>query len=352
MPAVSSWRQCKRPTVLEGGKAVKSKHISCGSFGVCVILLWVGSALAEPNTPSLTTPLPDDLVDPLYPSLEGLAPGSEEAQQCQRQAAQELGLPVEVRTRNTGIVLRLIPAGTFTMGSPASEPGRESDEGPQYQVTLTKAFYCGKFEVTQGQWQQVMGVNPSYFQNAGADAPVEHVSWDDCQAFLTKLCAIEGVPEGTYRLLTEAEWEYACRAGTQTALYNGDLVIVGLNNAPALDPIAWYGGNSGVEYPGGQSAGTHPIGRKMANAYGLHDMLGNVWEWCQDYYADPYPSSPQVDPEGGLFNPFALNARVLRGGSWRYDPLFCRSAGRNWNWPEYCDCDVGLRLARITPSYP
>ncbi|MBN1507197.1 MAG: formylglycine-generating enzyme family protein [Sedimentisphaerales bacterium] len=333
---------------------MKLKHLSFGSSVVCVILLLVDMTFADPNAPSLPSSLPNDLVDVQYPLLDGLAPGSAEAQAQQRQAAQQLGLPVEVRTRNTGIVLRLIPAGTFTMGSPISEAGRADDEGPQHQVTLTKSFYCGKFEVTQGQWEQVCGSNPSYFQNAGPDAPVESVSWYDCQAFLMKLCQMEGVPEGTYRLLTEAEWEYACRAGTQTALYNGDLVILGERNGPALDPIAWYGGNSGVEYEGAWDssewpekqynhtrAGTHPVGGKVANAYGLHDGIGNVWEWCQDWHGE-YPSGSVTDPLG----PASGDWRVLRGGSWDSGGRYCRSAFRSWNAPGLGYNGLGLRLGR------
>jgi formylglycine-generating enzyme required for sulfatase activity len=308
--------------------------------------------------------LPGDLVEVAgasYASLTGLAAGSAEAQACQAQAVQQLRLPLEVKTANTGIVLRLIPAGTFMMGSPTTEVGRYSEE-VQHQVTLTKAFYCGKFEVTQGQWQQVTGTNPSDIPNAGLEAPVEHVSWDDGQTFLKKLCQIEGVPEGTYRLLTEAEWEYACRGGTQTRLYNGDLVILGLYNGPALDPIAYYGGNCGVEYAGGcdssgwrekqynhTRAGTHPVGQKAANAYGLHDMIGNVWEWCQDWYA-PYASAAQTDPVG----PASGGYRVYRGGSWYAFAKDCRSANHgNGGKPGTTRYStVGFRLARTTSSLP
>jgi C1A family cysteine protease len=181
----------------------------------------------------------------------------------------------EVRTRQTGIVLRLIPAGTFTMGSPAREAGRDKDE-TLHQVTLTQAFYCGKFEVTQGQWQEVCGSNPSRFADAGPDAPVETVTWEECQTFVRALCEMEGVPEGTYRLLTEAEWEHACRAGSTTAYGFGDSVS-------ALGQYAWYSDNGDSQ--------THPVGQTLPNAFGLYDMHGNVWEWCADWYGE-YPSGP------------------------------------------------------------
>ncbi len=311
-----------------------SKHVASVSFALCVVLLVAGMAFADPNTPAL----PDDLVDTLYPSLEGLAPGSEEAQDRQRQAAQELALPVEVRTRNTGIVLRLIPAGTFTMGSPESEAGRWDDEGPQHEVTLTQAFYCGKFEVTQGQWEAVMGSNPSCFQNAGLDAPVETVSWDDCQVFLKKLCEVEGVPEGTYRLLTEAEWEYACRAGTQTPFCYGTDLDSSMANFDGEYP---YGAGAEGVYRGM----TTPVGSFQPNAWGLYDMHGNVWEWCQDWYGG-YPSEPVTDPLG----PASGDSRVVRGGSWLHIARGCRCASRDGNWRGGRIDILGLRLARTTPQ--
>ena len=258
----------------------------------------------SPGGPLQALPLPNDLVgvpDAEHASLDGLAAGSAEAQERQRQAAQQLNWPLEVTTRKTGIVFRLIPAGSFTMGSPkaeqdamvtASADGAGAERAwrrperewvrleTEHQVTLSRPFYCGKYEVTQEQWELVMGNNPSHFQNAGKNAPVEDVSWHDCQAFVKRLCQMEGVPEGTYRLLTEAEWEYACRAGTRTALYNGEMDILGVNNVPAVDPIGWYTGNSGVDYEGAydsspwpqkqydhRRAGTHPVGGKRPNGF-------------------------------------------------------------------------------------
>jgi formylglycine-generating enzyme required for sulfatase activity len=314
------------------------------------------------------TILPKDLEEvkeSQYASLSGLASGSSEAQQNQRQAVESLGLPLEVKTRKTGISFRLIPAGTFTMGNPMSEldnmvaagiDRRYGEREKEHRVILTQPFYCGTHEVTQGQWQQVMGKNPSHFTSAGQDAPVEQVNWNDCQWFLQKLCQLEGVPNGTFRLLTEAEWEYACRAGTEKLLYNGDLVIKGLYNSPALDPIAWYGGNSGVNYQGAYDssywkekqyrhfqAGTHPVGEKKCNAFGLHDMIGNVWEWCQDWYQDRddgYPSGSFTDPSG----PRSGIGCVHRGGSWISYARSCRSAYR-WRFtPDFRNHDLGLRL--------
>ncbi|NLF16066.1 MAG: SUMF1/EgtB/PvdO family nonheme iron enzyme [Lentisphaerae bacterium] len=255
----------------------------------------------------------------------------------------------EVVHTATGIAMVYVPAGSFTMGSPTAEAGRDSDER-QHGVTLTRGFYLGKFEVTQAQWQSVMGRNPSQFTGAGADAPAEMVSWDDCQAF----CRTLG--EG-FRLPTEAEWEYACRAGTTTAIYTGPLTIVDTNNGMELDAIAWYGGNSRVTYEGGfdssawpgkqhrhDRAGTHPVGKKQPNAWGLYDMLGNVWEWCQDGYGD-YPSEAVTDPAGSGTG----SDRVFRGGSWNRNAKYCRVANRDWNPPSNRLINVGCRLVRSVP---
>ncbi len=314
--------------------------------------------------------LPDDLKavrNASYAPLSGLASGSREAQERQKEWVSKLGLPLEVATNKVGIKLRLIPPGSFTMGSSMSER-KECVKGggkveyykdeTQHRVTLTKPFYSGIYEVTQGQWKRVTGSNPSYFKNAGDDAPVENVCWEDCQKFLNKLCELEGVPQGTYRLLTEAEWEYACRAGTSTSLYNGDLKIFGQRNGSKIDDIGWYGGNSGVTYNGGydsskwketqysnSKSGTHPAGGKAANAFGLYDMIGNVWEWCNDWHGN-YPGGSVTDPEGassGLF-------RVYRGGSWFHDAWVCRSANRYWFESWFRNGRLGFRLARIIPE--
>ncbi len=230
-------------------------------------------------------------------------------------------MPTEL-TNTIGMEFVRIPAGEFRMGSLEEEVGRGNNEGPVHTVAISWAFYMGKHEVTQGQWEAVMGGNPSRFKNCGADCPVEQVSWDEVQAFIRALDEQEGVP-GRYRLPTEAEWEYAARAGTAEDRYGG------------LDEIAWYSGNSDDR--------THLAGRKAANAWGLHDMLGNVWEWVADWYDSAYYSrSPRTDPQG----PVAGSYRVVRGGSWMYGARYVRAAGRGRSDPDGRAAHVGFRLAR------
>jgi formylglycine-generating enzyme required for sulfatase activity len=231
------------------------------------------------------------------------------------------GVEKKTITNTIGMNLALIPAGEFMMGSPETEKERFDIEGPQHRVKITKAFYMGTTEVTQAQWKAVMGANPSHFQ--GDDFPVETVSWDDCQEFLKKLSAKEGK---TYRLPTEAEWEYACRAGSTTRFNAGD-------DDNALDGAGWYGGNSENK--------THPVGQKKPNAWGLYDMHGNVWEWCQDWCGeDYYKSSPTNDPAG----PETSAGRVLRGGAWNIYPRSCRSAIRLKLDPGYRHYLHGFRV--------
>ncbi len=220
----------------------------------------------------------------------------------------------------SGIDMVHIQPGCFQMGSPASEAERDNDE-QQHQVCLTTAYAIGKTEVTQGQWRQVMGNNPSYFTNCGDACPVEQISWDDVQTFIQKLNA---QTEGGYRLPTEAEWEYACRSGGQAQSYCG-------GNTP--DALAWYDSNAGNK--------THPVGSKAPNALGLYDMSGNVYEWVQDYYGD-YPSSSVTDPHG----PTGGAVRVFRGGSWRYDARYVRAAFRGIYSPDGRYSNLGFRLAR------
>ncbi|NLF84879.1 MAG: formylglycine-generating enzyme family protein [Lentisphaerae bacterium] len=230
-----------------------------------------------------------------------------------------------------GLKLEMVwcPAGTFMVGSPPTETGR--DDETQHQVTLTKGFWIGKYEVTQAQWGAVMGSNPSTFANAGRTAPVELVSWDDCQEFVRKVNA--RVPGGGFRLPTETEWEYACRAGTTTALNNGKELTSETGRCPNLDEVAWYRANGGMT--------AHPVGEKLANAWGLYDMHGNVWEWCEDWYGN-YPSGSVSDPKG----PGSGSDRVARGGGWDNSASKFGSALRRSYGPNYRGDCLGLRLAR------
>jgi len=217
--------------------------------------------------------------------------------------------------------LALIPAGNFMMGSPDGEKDRVEDEGPRREVTISKPFYMGVTEVTQAQYEAVMGTNPSSFK--GPENPVETVAWIDAVEFCRKLSAKTGQK---VRLPTEAQWEYACRAGTKTRFGFGD-------DDDDLDVYAWYTANNGSK--------THPVGRKKPNAWGLYDMHGNVWEWCGDWYADSYANANNRDQAG----PDSGASRVLRGGSWDYNPLHCRSAYRIRGTPDFRHYDVGFRVA-------
>jgi formylglycine-generating enzyme required for sulfatase activity len=195
--------------------------------------------------------------------------------------------------------LVLIPTGSFTMG--------DDHEKPAHKVTITKPFYLGKYEVTQEQWEAVMGNNPSHFK--GPKKPVEQVSWEDCQKFLGKLNAKVGSGASKFQLPSEAQWEYACRAGSTGKFCFGD-------DEKQLDEHAWYGENSGNK--------THSVGEKKPNAWGLYDMHGNVWEWCQDWYG-AYRAEAVDDPSGDTTGAY----RVARGGGWRSVGRICQSAIRS-----------------------
>ena len=230
-----------------------------------------------------------------------------------------------------GQTFRLIPAGTFTMGSPSNEPGRYSDEGPQHQVTLTKAFYMQTTEVTQAQWGAVMGSNPSSFSGCPT-CPIEEISWNDVQDYITQM---NSRGEGTYSLPTEAQWEYSARAGSTTAFSNGGIIETGCGYDPNLDAIGWYCFNSDSE--------THPVAQKSPNAWGLYDMSGNVYEWCQDWFSSSYYTSSAVtDPTG----PSSGSYRVKRGGSWSTHARGCRSAFRYYFPPDLRYHLIGFRLLR------
>ena len=232
-----------------------------------------------------------------------------------------------------GMTFNLIPAGTFTMGSPDAEMGSYDWERPQHEVTLSQDFYIMTTEVTQAQWEAVMGSNPSYFDEGGGDCPVEQVSWNDVQDFIA---ALNDMDERTYRLPTEAEWEHAARAGTTTAFYNGDITQEGYDPIdPNLDAIGWYYGNSGST--------THPVGQKQPNAWGLYDMSGNVWEWVEDDWHSSYDGAP-TDGSVWVDSPRA-SSRVLRGGGGSNLARYCRSANRGGISPSYRDRYDGFRLA-------
>jgi formylglycine-generating enzyme required for sulfatase activity len=236
-------------------------------------------------------------------------------------------------TNTIGRKLNLIPAGTFMMGSPETEEGRQDDEH-QHQVTITQPFYMQTTEVTQGQWKTVMGTEPWKGKNyvkEGPNYPASYVRWDDAVAYCKKLSEAEGK---TYRLPTEAEWEYACRAGTETTWSFG-------NDEKVLGDYACYHKNTwGID-----EKYAHQVGLKKPNAFGLYDMHGNVWEWCHDYYGeDYYKQSPAQDPTG----PTSGSSRVLRGGSWIIFAGISRSALRvrfDAGSP-FHGYDFGFRLVR------
>ena len=267
---------------------------------------------------------------------------------------------------------RWIPPGSFRMGSPGDEDGvqpgdesgRKKNEDSRHRVTLTQGYWMADTPCTQELWQAVMGSNPSYFQNSrNLRHPVEKVSWLNVQTFLTRLNG-EG-QERLFDLPTEAQWEYACRADSEETLYktvagDGTVEILGLNNAPALDPIAWYGGNSavaeGIENGWDvsqweerqfthQRASTQPVGLKLPNPWGLYDMLGNVWEWCLDRWAN-YTAEAKVDPNG-FGERDGVVSRVCRGGSWSLLARVVRCAVRDRNPADYQSYSLGFRLVRV-----
>jgi formylglycine-generating enzyme required for sulfatase activity len=207
------------------------------------------------------------------------------------------------------------------MGSSTSETERNSDEGPQHRVRITKPYYVGKYEVTQAQYLLVMGMTPGKFK--GSDRPVEAVTWNDATEFCRRLVHQTGK---TVRLPTEAEWEYACRAGSTTRFCFDE------SDGP-LGDYAWYISNSGRK--------THPVGGKRPNAWGLYDMHGNVWEWCADWYDEGYyANSPRENPSG----PTNGDSRVLRGGGWYGNGNNCRTAYRHWNGPTNRNYNIGFRV--------
>jgi formylglycine-generating enzyme required for sulfatase activity len=232
----------------------------------------------------------------------------------------------------THVIIVKIPASTFGMGSiqvihaddawnPCSACApRNGVEHPVHQVTISKDFWIGQFDVTQKQWQEVMGNNPSGNRTAGPDAPVEQVSWKDVQSFLAKANAMQ--TRWTLRLPTEAEWEYAARAGSTGETYG------------PLDAIAWYKDNAGGT--------THPVGQKKPNDFGLYDMLGNVWQWCQDWFG-PYPTDPVTDAQGAPTG----DTHPTRGGCYYCDAIHERAARRNRDLEDHSSLSIGFRIVAV-----
>ena len=233
-------------------------------------------------------------------------------------------------SNSIGMEFVYMPPGTFLRGSPPDEPGRQSDEKQQW-VTLTNGFYMQTTEVTQGQWKAVMGIPPLHIIKCNDNCPVERVSWNDAQEFIHKLNKLEGAHK--YRLPTEAEWEYAAKAGSKTAFASGDISILDCGYDLTLSEMGWYCGNSNT-YP------HHPVAQKNPNAWGLYDMHGSVSEWCMDWYGD-YPPGSLTDPIG----PSIGTERVLRGGGLADDARTCRSANRISLRPDIIFDYIGFRLA-------
>jgi formylglycine-generating enzyme required for sulfatase activity len=260
------------------------------------------------------------------------------AKASQLSLAKVWNLPAEW-TNSVGMKFRPIPAGTFLMGSASGQGDDDDDEfddeRPQHSVTLTQPFWLGVHQVTQGQWQQVMGTTPWKGQDyviEGSDVPVSYVSWEDAVAFCERLSKKEGK---RYRLPTEAEWEWSCRAGTTTAYSFGD-------DESQLGQYAWFRGNAWEK----NEKYAHRVGQKRANPFGLYDVHGNVWEWCVDWYdAGYYEQSPDEDPQG----PSSGSSRVLRGGSWYNEPIRLRSSIRNGYTPDDRNFNIGCRVLLERP---
>jgi formylglycine-generating enzyme required for sulfatase activity len=238
------------------------------------------------------------------------------------------GLAWRIKDTSSNIEMLLVPVGTFTMGCSASiQYACIPDEVPTHQVTLTQAFYMGRYEVTQAQWTAKMGSNPSYFvgYSDSPSRPVEKVSWNMIASGSTSFMSLTGL-----RLPTEAEWEYAYRARTATAFHSFSARPNGFNEDTLLSLIAWI-----------NSSQTHAVGGKLANGLGLHDMSGNVWEWCQDWF-EPYSSGSVTNPTG----PATGSDHLLRGGSFYWNSNLCRASVRNYQTAANNHYSLGFRVVR------
>ena len=255
------------------------------------------------------------------------------AQAVAENTASQAGKRMTLTIQGVEYPFRWCPAGTFMMGSPASEPERESDE-KQHQVTLTCGFWLLETAVTQAMWEDVMRGNPSAFR--GKSFPVNCVSWEDCQAYIQKLNDLKLAPSGyRFSLPTEAQWEYACRADTTTPFHFGSTLNGDKANCTGVFPY-------GTETKGQSLSRTTEVGSYPANVWGLRDMHGNVWEWCLDWKGD-YPNGDVTDPTGSVTG----SERVLRGGSWCSSAVACRSAYRYYCVPSDMHFVNGLRLALV-----
>jgi formylglycine-generating enzyme required for sulfatase activity len=251
--------------------------------------------------------------------------------------------PARLITNSIGMKLTLIPAGTFLMGSPDTEPERTADEGPLHEVAISEDFYLGVYPVTQREYEAIVGQNPAYFHKGfqgGPDHPVEQVNWDEAVAFCQRLSNLpaEKAAGRAYRLPTEAEWEYACRAGTTTPFWFGTSASSKHANFDGRNP---YGGASKGSY----LERTSKVGSYPANPWGLFDMHGNVWEWCSDWFDENYfRNNDNNDPKGP-----PGNRRVLRGGAWDNGSQGCRSACRDGNDPGGRSGNFGFRVVLTLP---
>ena len=274
-------------------------------------------SISEGQTASITGTLVSNAVASSSSNTSGYSSGSS----SMASGSNTISIPVK-----DGISIEMVKveAGTFMMGATSemkdSYDDPDSDEKPVHQVTLTNDYYMGKYEVTQALWQAVMGSNPSNFK--GDNLPVEEVSWNDCQEFISKLNSLTG---RKFRLPTEAEWEYAARGGKKSRSYQ-------YSGSSNISDVAWYDGNSVNK--------THPVGTKQANELGIYDMTGNVWEWCSDWYGF-YSSSSQTNPTGADSG----SSRVFRGGSWYGNARYCRLSFRDCTPPDCRGYNLGLRLA-------